>query len=171
MRGTSSSIRSDLSAIAFSHKVSGYPSPTDSFLISKMLRGVSSHTVQNDQRYHITLPILHDILSVAQHVTQSVYHCTLFSAMCATAFYAFLRCGEMCNSPPNLYLDNVTIHPSGQALMITFYSFKYNISKRPFIINITSKTAPCPVSVVAIFATPSQPSWSLVLHRWWSAWR
>ena len=143
----SSSIRSHLSAIAFSNRVSGYPSPTDSFLFSKMLRGVSSHTVQNEQRYPITLPILHNILSVAQHVTQSVYHCTLFSAMCATAFmhsYAVVKCA----THRTTCLDNLSIHPSGQAVMITFYSFEYNISKRPFIINITAKTDPCPVSLL-----------------------
>ena len=63
----SSSNRSHLSAIAFSHEVSGYPSPTDSFLISKMLRGVSSHTVQMTKDtpslylFSITFCLLHNM--------------------------------------------------------------------------------------------------------------
>ena len=51
------SIRSHLSAIAYSHNILNLKNPADSFLVNKMVEGIALERQVCDTRYPITLPI------------------------------------------------------------------------------------------------------------------
>ena len=84
-----------LSAIGYSHKLAGAEDPTKVFFILQMLKGYNKKGFRLDSRLSITLPILERIMSSAFQTTLSRYEAYLFRAMCAIAFFAFLRVGEM----------------------------------------------------------------------------
>ena len=48
-----------------------------------------------DSRLPITLPILQRLIEVSPRLTGSPYQICQFKAMCALAFFAFLKTGEM----------------------------------------------------------------------------
>ena len=143
-----STVRTHMSAITFSHKILGLPSPSESFLVCKLLKGFSNIRRTSDERFPIMLPVLQKILHVIPCISESLYQNKLFSAMCSTAFYAFLRCSEMCVSPHNLRFDQITITPN-QSFLITFRNFKHNTSGKPFTVKIVAKPNFCPVSIVS----------------------
>ena len=148
-RGLSaSSIRTHLSALAYSHRMAGYLSPTDSFLISKMLRGAANISPRTDLRFPITLPILISLLNIVPSLAPSKYHASLFAAMFSTAFYGFLRCGEMCQSPNNLQFHQLFVSQTPSYAEIIFTKFKHNVSNKPFITRINSTPENCPVRVL-----------------------
>ena len=55
-------IRSHLSAIAYSHKMQGFPSPTDSFLIKKLIKGAGAQSPGGDVRFPVTISILQRLI-------------------------------------------------------------------------------------------------------------
>ena len=83
-----------MSAIGYSHKPAGAEDPTKVFFILQMLKGYNKKGFRLDSRLPITLPILDRIMSSAFRTTLSRYEVYLFQAMCAIAFFAFLRVGE-----------------------------------------------------------------------------
>ena len=141
-------IRSNLSAIAFSHRISCLHSPSESFLISKMLKGVEAQSPGGDGRYPITTSILTKLLETMSLIAESRYYALLYRAMCSTAFYALLRCGEMCASPHNLNISQLFISPSAQYATITFYHSKQSSSRQPFVIKILPKPVFCPIDIL-----------------------
>ena len=144
-----STIRSYLSAIAYSHHIQNFENPTDSFLVSKMIKGISLSRQVCDTRCPITLPILHSLLDILCHVSQSVYERHLYSAMFATAFYAFLRCGEVCASQHNIQLSQVTFPADKSHFVIHFVHFKHSKPGQPFNIKISKKSDKyCPVQLL-----------------------
>lgn len=150
MNFKASSIRANLSAIAYAHRIQNLPSPTDSFFISKILKGVDVQSPGGDARYPITLPILRSILLIMPSITSGSYNRHLYSAMCVTAFYGFLRCSEMCKSPHCLQLSQLTVDPQGKCAQIQFISFKHNTTKQPFIVSLQAKAdqSICPLHYI-----------------------
>lgn len=141
-------IRSHLSAIAYSHRIAGFHSPTDSFLVNKMLKGIANSNCTMDQRYPITLPILHSLLNIIPKLAPSAFQASLFSAMFATAFYGFLRCGEMCDSPHNIQFHQVQCDEHQSFFDLTFLHFKHSNPGKPFVIRIVAKETMCPVKLL-----------------------
>lgn len=90
-----STVNTYVSAIGYSHKLAGAEDPTKVFFILQMLKGYNKKGFRLDSRLSITLPILERIMSSAFQTTLSRYEAYLFRAMCAIAFFAFLRVGEM----------------------------------------------------------------------------
>ena len=158
---SAASIRTHLSAIAYPHKMAGYSSPTESFFISKLVKGVSVIAPTGDVRYPITLPILRSLLSVLPQIAKSHYCSVMYSAMISTAFYAFLRCSEMCQSQHNIQCHQVFISHDRSHAEIIFHHFKHNVQNRPFIIRIDAKPVHCPVKTLTTYMTlrGSQPGY------------
>ena len=150
---SAASIRTHLSAVAYLHKMVGYPSPTESFFISKLVKGVSVIAPTGDIRYPVTLPILCSTLSTLPQIARSHYSSVLFFAMMSTAFYVFLRCSEMCQSQHNIHYHQVFISPDLSYAEITFLHFKHSVQNRPFIIRIDAKPIDCPVKILADYMT------------------
>jgi len=61
----SSTVNTYVSAIGYSHKLSGLPDPTKIFFINQMLKGYGKIGFRLDSRLPITLPILHRIVWAA----------------------------------------------------------------------------------------------------------
>ena len=90
-----STVSTCVSTLGYSHKLSGFPDPSQAFFIIQMLKGYSKLGARLDGRLSITQPILHKIIAAASRFSCSKYQIRQFQAMCSVAFYAFLRVGEM----------------------------------------------------------------------------
>lgn len=123
-----------------------------------MLKGYRKKGFRLDNWLPVTLPILERILSSASKITFSDYDTCLYRAMCATAFFAFLRVGEITvngkqSSNPPLQLHQVSKLCNSlqfvKSLKITFGDYKHNYNTRPFAITVHHQTAgPYPVKCV-----------------------
>ena len=90
-----STVSSYVSALGYSHRLLSFPDPTKAFFIIQMLKGYTKLGSHLDSRLPITLPILHRIIESASQLAISQLHCCQFQAMCAIAFYGFLRISEI----------------------------------------------------------------------------
>ena len=103
----------------------------------------------------ITLPILVRIMKGLDIFCVSQYELFMFKAMCAMAFFAFRRIGEITVSKRDsvngnlLQLDQVSKKHSGNgnvvSLIITFTSYKHNYNQNPFSIVLNRQPKACPV--------------------------
>lgn len=66
-----STVKSYVSALGYSHKLSGFPDPSQAFFIMQMLKGYSKLGTRLDSRLPITLPILHKIIEAASRFSCS----------------------------------------------------------------------------------------------------
>ena len=99
-----------VSALGYSHRLAGVHDPTKVFWVIEMLKGYGKLGSRLDTRMPITLPILRSILHQTPTICGSDYRRYLFTAMCTTAFFGFLRVGEITCCPQSsavLQLDQV----------------------------------------------------------------
>ena len=107
-------------------------------------------------RLPITLAILRNILTQTPTICPSLYRARLFTAMCTTAFFAFLRVGELTfcpRSPDVLQLNQVVqlVESSGHitGLKITFTNFKHSYNQNKNIsITLSRRSDICPVQAL-----------------------
>ena len=88
-------VSSYVSALGYSHKFLRYSDPTKAFFIIQMLKGYNKLGYRLDARLPITLPVLQKLIESSATLSISEFQCCPFRAMCTTAFFAFLRIGEM----------------------------------------------------------------------------
>ena len=148
-----STIKTHLSAIAFSHKILNLYFPSKNFLVEKMLRAVQVGRPTRDSRLPITLPILLDILDRVSSRVSGVYERALFSAMCSTAFYAFMRSGEVCGSDNTVQFHSLLLDPFLAFAIITFHKFKHMNATTGWPIRIMAKPLlrHCPVQILLTY--------------------
>ena len=154
-RYASSTVNTYVSALGYFHHLAGLRDPTKTFYISEMLKGYGKIGYKLDSRLPITLPTLVHIMKISDNVCVSQYETFMFKAMCAMAFFAFLRIGEITVSKRDsvngnlLQLDQVCRQPSGKvnvvSLIITFTSYKHNYNQNPFSLVLTRQPTVCPV--------------------------
>ena len=99
-----------ISALGYSHRLAGVHDPTKVFWVIEMLKGYGKLGSRLDTRMPKTLPILRPILQQTLTICGSDYCRYLFTAMCTTAFFGFLRVGEITCCPRSsdvLQLDQV----------------------------------------------------------------
>ena len=89
-----SSISTHTSAVAFVHKMQGWPDPTDSFCIRKLKEGIRRGGQKADSRRPISFELLGRLYNVLGAIASSRYDTALFRAAFALAFFGFLRVGE-----------------------------------------------------------------------------
>ena len=90
-----STVNTYVSALGYSHKLSGFVDPTKVFFIVQMLKGYGKINFRLDWRLPITLPILHSIVQAVDSMSLSLYDKSLFKAMCLFAFSTFSRIGQI----------------------------------------------------------------------------
>ena len=90
-----STLSSYVSALAYSHKFLSYSDPTKAFFIVQMLKVYNKLGYRLDARLLITLPVLQKLIESSAALSIAEYQCCHFRAMCTTAFFAFLRIGDM----------------------------------------------------------------------------
>ena len=129
-----------VSALGYRHRLAGVTDPTKVFWIIEMLKGYGKLSSRAHTRLPITLPILRNVLTRTRTICPSLYRARLFSAMCTTAFFAFLRVGELTfcpRSPDVLQLNQVVqlVESSGHitGLKITFTNFKHSFNQNKHI--------------------------------------
>ena len=89
-----------VSALGYCHRLAGYSDPTKVFWVLEMLKGYTKMAMRVDTRLPITLPILLSIVDNMPSLCSTLYESRLYQAMCTTAFFAFLRVGEITICPP-----------------------------------------------------------------------
>jgi len=157
-RYASSTVYTYVSALGYFHRLADVRDPTKTFYISEMLKGYGKIGYKLDSRLPITLPILVRIMKVSDVFCLSQYEIFMFKAMCAMAFFAFLRIGEITVSKRDsvngnlLQLDQVSIQHSGKgnvvSLIITFTSYKHSYNPNPpFSIVLMRQPKACPVQL------------------------
>ncbi|EDO32462.1 predicted protein [Nematostella vectensis] len=138
-----STVNTYVSALGYSHKLAGLPDPTKVFYIIQMIKGYTELGSRVDCRLPFSLPILRRIVSVAPSVTGSVFQETLFRTMCLTAFFAFLRVGEMtvnkkeANLPLQLHQLCPILNSDNKVTgyKVSFQDFKHSYNQPTFFYN------------------------------------
>ena len=91
----SSTVNTYVSALGYIHRLAGVDDLTRVFFIVEMFKGYGKVSTRLDTRLPITVSILERMCANCTLVLDSGYIACMFKAMCATAFYAFLRIGEI----------------------------------------------------------------------------
>ena len=90
-----STVNTYVSALGYSHKLSGFVDPTKVFFIFQMLKGYGKINFRLAWCLPITLPILHSIVQAVDSMSLSLYDKSLLKAMCLFAFSTFSRIGKI----------------------------------------------------------------------------
>jgi hypothetical protein len=150
----SSTVNTYISALGYSHRLAGVPDPTKAFFILEMLKGYGKTGVRFDSRLPITVPILNRICNNCSNILESQYVACMFRSMCAIAFYAFLRIGEITatkRAPEVLQLSQITkLSHQGSiaAIKVTLYDFKHHYNKSPISIEVSRQPDVCQVQTI-----------------------
>ena len=139
LRYASSTVTSYLSAISYAHRLAGVNDPTETALITQILKGYSKLTPAHEVRLPITLPIFKQIIASYQHTTGSAYQLQMLTAMCSLAFFAFIRIGDITvngkdhNNLIRLPQLESLVNDKRQviALQLTILQYKHSNNGRP----------------------------------------
>jgi len=147
----SSTIISKLSALNFFQLLHGSPNLNSHFLVQKFTSGLSKIQSSVDLRTPITPHILRCLcIAIPQSVT-GPYYIKMYKAMMVLSFYAFIRPGEITDSPNNLQFQHLDI--SKTQVSITFHKFKHHKGP-PVTITIKAQiTQFCPVAITLQYLT------------------
>jgi hypothetical protein len=158
----SSSIHSNISIISYYHKLYQLDDPTASFLVKKVLAGVSKSIPSRDLRAPITPSLLLSLVNSCPFISKSQYNSDLMSAMYLLAFHAFLRIGEITvnqskSSNPNLIqLHQISL--SNDQAVLTFSAFKHHHGPPVTLVIQSHHSSACPVSHLCRYITVRGPS-------------
>ena len=148
-----STITSYLAAISYVHKLRGFPDPTKSFLIQKLLSALSRKR-SVDVRLPVTRPLLHELIRSLRFTNSSAFQRSLYATMFLVAFYGLFRIGELATkstrvSSSVVQFNNVTFLSTDEA-KISISNYKHNTSNRPFDIILTREVSQpfCPVAAL-----------------------
>ena len=128
------SIVSTVSAVAYFHKINGFPDPSHCFLVAKVLAGARNLGAVPDVRLPVTLPVLTRLVQALPRVISSHYKCLMLRAMMVLAFKAYLRVGEMVprsKSAVSGCLHVADVFLSGDLMSVSFRRFKHSITQGP----------------------------------------
>ena len=92
-----STVRSYISAVSYKCKVQGYVYQTQSFVVSKLMKGMSRLKKRTDKRLPITITLLRDLIKILPAVCSSNFEASMFAAANYVAFFVF-RVGELVSS-------------------------------------------------------------------------
>ena len=156
----SASIFLHLSAIAFVHKINGWPDPTNSFIVKKMKEGSKRLKSCADSRRPITFPILSRLIQVLPAICKSTYEVSLFKAAFLLAFFGFLRVSEFaCASKKSdvsrvISIGDVSFEKDHSSFMVVTIRFSKTDQcgvSVPLVIYRISDISICPVQALLEF--------------------
>ena len=144
-----------VSALGYIHRLAGVDDLTRVFFIVEMFKGYGKVSTRLDTRLPITVSILERMWANCTLVLDSGYIACMFKAMCATAFYAFLRIGEVTatkQAPEVIQLSQLTklSNTSGfiASVKLTFHQFKHHYNQPPISIIISRQVGFCLVETL-----------------------
>ena len=141
-----STITSKMSPISFIHKLYNKHDPVQNFLVSKLLKGLRKIRPVNDTRLPISPSMLSDMVSSLPVIGFSLFEQLIFKAMATLAFAAFLRPGEMTESPNNLQFQDVSLFRSH--IIVVFRRFKHSSGVPVTLVIKASGTSSCPFNAL-----------------------
>lgn len=119
--------KSYIADIGFKMKLNNLTDSTDSFIVKKLLKGMSKTYKRVDIRRPITIKILADIFGILPQICNSTYEAKLFSAVFVLAFRAFLRIGETVESSKSSHViqkSDVILNHTDKSVSVTIKSSK-----------------------------------------------
>lgn len=158
LKYAASTVHTYVLALSYSHKLSRYPDPSKALVVVQMLKGYGKLNARLDSRLPINIPILQKLLRCASLLPLTKYQILMFEAMCSTAFFAFLRVGEIAFSstcPPPIQIHHLTklLNEAHEVLgfNIKFVNFKHSYNQPPFYLVISRQSTFCPVKILLHF--------------------
>ena len=140
-------------AISYVHKLRGFPDPTKSFLIQKLLSALSRKP-SVDVRLPVTRPVLHELIRSLRFTNSSAFQRSLYATMFLVAFYGLFRIGELATTSTRvaasvIQFNNLTFLSTHEA-KISISNYKHNTSNRPFDIILAREVSQpfCPVAAL-----------------------
>ncbi len=151
-----STILTALSVVAFAHRVRGLESPTDLFLIKKLLAGVKMNAYVPDKRRPILLHLLEQMLEVVDNVVPVSYNRILVKAILAVMFAGGFCVGEVLQSGDVLdhavRIDNVfAVWNASRVMAYVIYmpSYKHLAGRVAYVrLNEHKGSVACPVQAL-----------------------
>ena len=140
-----SSIRSHLSAIAFTHKLHNMLDPTNSFITAKLLDAIKKKSPIPNKR----LPITHNVLKGLINNTSlelSPYDTRLFNSLFLLMYHACLRVSEVATARNNhhtLTCSNITI--TRRHITVRFTTYKHSNGSQQRMRVLATGDKYCPV--------------------------
>ena len=119
--------KSYIAAIGFKMKKNNLTDSTDSFIVKKLLKGMSKTYKRADIRRPITVEILADKIRILPQICNSTYEAKLFSAVFVLAFRAFFRIGETVESGKSshvIHKRDVILNHTDKSVSVTINSSK-----------------------------------------------
>ena len=131
-----------VSAVAYFHKINGFPDPSHCFLVAKVLAGARNLGAVPDVRLPVTLLVLTRLVRALPRVISSHYKCLMLRVMMVLAFKAYLRGGEMVPRSKGvvsgcLHVSDVFL--SGDLMSVSFRRFKHSTAQGPQFILVKSE--------------------------------
>lgn len=135
----------------------GHSDPTKAFFIIQLLKGYGKIGSRLDSRLPITLSVLNRIIKSSTQLAVTQYQRCQFQTMCSTAFFAFLRIGEITYNAPKDAGVPLQVHQLAKledsskcvvALKLTFGNLKHSYNQRPFSIILHRHNSCCPVKLL-----------------------
>jgi hypothetical protein len=154
------------SAISFRHKLAGVPDPTSAFVIQKLLQATRFNKRAMDTRLPITEDLLEKLCSASKSTLVNAYKGQLFRTMMITAFWGFMRVGEITaptNSPDQaLQTSDLSFSSDGskQQATIVLRKFKHHRGGDPVYVKMESyqHIVICPVRSLITYLQCKQSS-------------
>ena len=156
----SASIASSMSALGHLHKLAGLEDVTKHFLVTQTLAGARKVASTCDTRLPITATILKELVNAIPKVTASSAEARLFKAMFVTAFFGFLRIGEMAPTtkkqvPSVIQFSDLHWQNDKSQVVVTLRKFKHSVKRGPQNVVLRKETSAnsdiCPVRGIRKF--------------------
>ena len=162
-------MRCYVAAIAYFHKLNGFPDFRDAFVIGRALAGAARLARTPAQREPMSLRLLRRLTEQCAVVYTSDHDKALYPAMFLVAFYALCRVSEIAVgrfTDHTLQRRDVARLTGADAFRITFRSFKHARGPQRVRINKQLPAASCPVAALDRYLRMrGETQGPLFLHR------
>ena len=140
-------VASDLSAIAFVHKMLDVVNPCEAFVVTSLLRSMRRRTVP-DSRAPVSVELLRDMVKRLYLQEGMSYDFVLYRAVFTVAFYGFCRIGELAvsgSADHRLRMEDLTVREN--EIEVTFHTFKHSAGMARVVLQASAEVC-CPVRAV-----------------------
>ena len=151
-----SSITTYISGLSFFHKINGWYSISDVFVVSKILKGCRRLRPVVDKRAPITLSMLKQICAVVPVVSNSIFESMLFKALFSVAYFGLFRVSKLVftnNGNMSISVEDIRFDSDQKHVVLCLRTSKTNQSGKPTYLKLPceSDDAICPVCNLKIY--------------------
>jgi len=168
---SSSTITSYISGLSFYHRINGWYSFSDVFIIRKLIQGCRRLRPVVDQRAPITISMLCSICKVLPGVANNTFESALFKAIFSIAFFGLFRVSELVftdNGNRSLQSEDVYLDKDKKHVSLCLRVSKNNQYGNPIHMKLPceSDISICPVCNLKVYMQlrPQMPG-QLFVHE------